>query len=168
MEPIDTIWNLFMVALRPYEAIPASTLLTLAIAGTLALITTSANRLLVDVKRAAQVTREVNAWRKEFEKARKSNDKQLLAKLTKKQQAMMKLQSKVAFDRMKVSFLFIIPFWAVWIVLSGFFGESIVAVSPISIPFVGDQLPFFYWYLICSFTISLPLTKLFGINPEDV
>jgi len=168
LEPIDTIWNMLMAALQPYSAIPASTLMTLAIAGTLAVISTAANRLLVDVKHVAQVTREVNAWRKEFEKARKSNDKQLLAKVTKKQQAMMKLQSRVAFDRMKVSFVFILPFWAVWIVLSSFFGEHVVAFSPIQIPFVGTNLTFFYWYLICSFTISLPLTRISGVNPEDV
>ena len=168
MEPIDTIWNLLMAALQPYRSIPASTLLTLASAGGLALISTAANRLLVDVKRVAHVTKEVNAWRKEFEKARKTNDKQLLAKTTKKQQAMMKLQSRMALERMKVSFIFIIPFWAIWIVLSSFFGQAVVAFSPIPIPFVGDKLSFFYWYLICSFTISLPLTRLFGINPEDV
>jgi len=168
MEPIDTIWNLLMAALQPYESIPASTLLTLAVAGGLAVVSTAANRLLVDVKRVAAVTKEVNAWRKEFEKARKSNDKQLLAKATKKQQAMMKLQSKVAFERMKVSFIFIIPFWGIWIVLSGFFGGTVVAYSPIQIPFAGTQLGFFYWYLICSFTISLPLTRIFGVNPEDM
>lgn len=157
-----------MAALQPYKAIPASTLLTVGIAGSLALVSTAANRLLVDVKRAAQVTKEVNAWRKEFNEARKSNDKQRLAKLTKKQQPMMKLQSQVAFDRMKVSFIFLIPFYVVWIVLSSFFGQSIVAFSPIAIPIVGEKLSFFYWYLICSFTISLPLTKLLGINPEVV
>jgi len=167
LEPIDTIWNLVMAALEPYRAIPSSTLLTLLIAAVLGLLSTAANRLLVDVKRVATVTKEVNAWRREFDKARKSNDKQLLAKLTKKQQAMMKLQSQVAFDRMKVSFIFILPFWGVWIILSSFFGESIVAVSPIEIPFAGAELSFFYWYLICSFTISLPLSRIFGINPED-
>ena len=156
-----------MAALQPYSTIPASTLLTLAIAGSMGLISTAANRLLVDVKRVAAVTKEVNAWRKEFDRARKSNDKQLLAKMTKKQQAMMKLQSKVAFDRMKVSFIFIIPFWGVWIVLSSFFGANVVAFSPLQIPFVGTDLTFFYWYLICSFTISLPLSRIFGINPED-
>ena len=168
MEPIDTIWKLFMDALLPYHSIPASTLLTLTIAGALALITTAANRFLVDVKRAAAVTKEVNAWRKEFDKARKGNDKKLLAQLTKKQQAMMKLQSKVAFDRMKVSFIFIIPFWLVWIVLSGSFGEAVVAYSPIQIPFAGADLSFSYWYLICSFTISLPLSRILGVNPEDI
>ena len=157
-----------MAALQPYSSIPASTLLTLAIAGSLALVSTAANRLLVDVKRVAQVTKEVNAWRKEFERARKANDKQLLAKLTKKQQAMMKLQSRVAFDRMKVSFIFIIPFWVVWIVLSSFFGANVVAFAPFQIPLAGDKLSFFSWYLICSFTISLPLARIFGVNPEDM
>jgi uncharacterized membrane protein (DUF106 family) len=168
MEPIDTIWKLFMDALLPYHSIPASTLLTLTIAGALALITTAANRFLVDVKRAAAVTKEVNAWRKEFDKARKGNDKKLLAQLTKKQQAMMKLQSQVAFSRMKVSFIFLVPFWLVWIVLSGSFGEIVVVHSPIQIPFAGANLSFFYWYLICSFAVSLPLSRVFGVNPEDV
>ena len=168
MEPIDTIWKLLMDMLLPYHSIPASTLFTLMVAGVLALITNASNRFLVDVKRAAAVTKEVNAWRKEFEQARKSNNKKLLAQLTKKQQAMMKLQSKVAFDRMKVSFIFIIPFWLVWIVLSGSFGEAVVAYSPIEIPFAGASLSFFYWYLICSFTISLPLSRILGVNPEDI
>jgi uncharacterized membrane protein (DUF106 family) len=168
LEPIDTIWNLIMAMLQPYHSIPESTLLTLAVAGVLAVVSTSANRLLVDVKRAAAVTKEVNAWRKEFNEARKSNDKKLLAKLTKKQEAMMKLQSKVAFDRMKVSFIFIVPFWIIWIIMSSFFGGAVVAHSPIPIPFAGTNLGFFYWYLICSFTISLPLTRLFGVNPEDI
>jgi uncharacterized membrane protein (DUF106 family) len=157
-----------MNVLLPYHSIPASTLFTLMVAGILALITNAANRFLVDVKRAATVTKEVNAWRKEFEQARKSNNKKLLAQLTKKQQAMMKLQSEVAFDRMKVSFIFIIPFWLVWIVLSGSFGQAVVAHSPIQIPFAGANLSFFYWYLICSFTISLPLSRILGVNPEDI
>ncbi len=168
MEPIDTIWKLLMDMLLPYHSIPASTLFTLMVAGVLALVTNASNRFLVDVKRAATVTKEVNAWRKEFEQARKSNNKKLLAQLTKKQQAMMKLQSKVAFDRMKVSFIFIIPFWLVWIVLSGSFGQAVVAYSPIQIPFAGANLSFFYWYLICSFTISLPLSRILGVNPEDI
>jgi uncharacterized membrane protein (DUF106 family) len=157
-----------MDMLLPYHSIPASTFFVLMVAGVLALITNASNRFLVDVKRAAKVTKEVNAWRKEFEQARKSNNKKLLAQLTKKQQAMMKLQSQVAFDRMKVSFIFIIPFWLVWIVLSGSFGQAVVAYSPIQIPFVGANLSFFYWYLICSFTISLPLSRILGVNPEDI
>jgi len=157
-----------MAGLEPFRLIPASTLFTLVIAGVLGLMTTAANRLFVDVKRAREVTKEVTAWRKEFERARKSNDKKLLDKLTKKQKAMMKLQSQVAMERMKVSLIFIIPFWGIWMVLSSFFGQSIVAFSPISIPLAGDKLSFFSWYLICSFTTSLPLTRLLGVNPEDV
>ena len=168
MEPIDTIWKLLMDVLQPYHSIPASTLFTLMVAGVLALITNASNRFLVDVKRAAVVTKEVNAWRKEFAAAQKSNNKKLLAQLTKKQQAMMKLQSQVAMERMKVSFIFIIPFWLVWIVLSGSFGQAVVAYSPIEIPFAGANLSFFYWYLICSFTISLPLSRILGVNPEDI
>ena len=157
-----------MAGLEPYHNIPESTFLILAIALGLSLITNAANRFLVDIEKMKSITKEVNAWRKELDKAKKTNDKQLMAKVMKKQQAIMKLQSKMSWDRMKVSFLFLAPFWLVWVILSGFFGQTIVATSPFTFPWLVDEkLPFFSWYILCSFASGLPLSRVLGINPED-
>jgi uncharacterized membrane protein (DUF106 family) len=163
--------------LQPYASIPNSTLFILTVATVLSLITTAANRLMVDVKRIKSVMREVNAWRQQLEKARKSNNKQELARVMKKQQAIMKLQSSVMWDRMKVSFIFLLPFWIIFMVLSRFYGTSPVAFTPFTIPFLltgrtdsqlgATVVPFYSWYIISSFAVSLPLSRLFGINPED-
>jgi len=168
MTIIDELWNMTMAGLRPYHEVPESTFLVLGIALGLSLVSNAANRFLVDIEKMKSVTKEVNAWRKEMDRAKKTNDKQLMAKVMKKQQAIMQLQSKMSWDRMKVSFLFLAPFWLVWAILSGFFGQTIVAVSPFTFPWLmGEQLPFFSWYILCSFGAGLPLSRILGINPED-
>lgn len=156
---------------------PESTLFIFLIAAILSLITSAANRFLVDVKRMKKVMEEVNAWRMQLEKAKKSNDKKLLAKVMKKQEAIMKLQSRAMWDRMKVSLIFLAPFWIIFMILNRFFASNPVALSPFSIPVLlsgptdpaygARQLLFFSWYIICSFAVSLPLSRLLGVNPED-
>lgn len=174
----DAFVALFDSLLAPYSNIPDSTLLILGIASSLALITNSANKFLVDVERIRSVTREVASWRAEMNKAKKANDKQALAKVMKRQQTIMQLQSKVMWDRMKVSFIFLLPFWGIFILLSGFFKKTVVALSPFAIPYLlyshepdpiygSVQLAYVSWYVICSFAISLPLSRLLGVYPEQ-
>lgn len=173
----DAFMRLVESLLQPYSSIPSSTLFVLTVAAILSLVTTTANRLMVDVKRIKSVMREVNAWRERLNKARKSNDKQELARVLKKQQAIMTLQSKVMWDRMKVSLIFLLPFWIIFMALSRFYGSAPVALTPFTIPFLlsgktdgqlgATVVPFYSWYIISSFAVSLPLSRLFGINPED-
>ena len=174
---IDELFKQIMKSLEPYALIPSSTLLILGVAAILSLITNLSNRFLVDIKRMKAIMKEVNAWRKEFEEAKKSKNKQLMAKVMKKQQAIMSLQGKMMWDRMKISLLFLIPFWLVFMILSRFYGSQPVALSPFSIPYLltgaldetykAFKLSFFSWYIICSFGISLPLSRVLGVNPED-
>jgi len=172
---IDDFFALMNAALAPYGTIPQSTFLILGVALVLSLVSTTANRFLVDVKRMKTIGEEVKAWRSEMDRAKKSNDKKLLAKVTKKQEAMMKLQSKMMWDRMKVSFIFIVPFYVIFIILSNVFKATTVALSPFTVPMLMPpanvagliQLPYVSWYIVCSFAISLPLSRLFGVNPED-
>jgi uncharacterized membrane protein (DUF106 family) len=175
---IEDFFAFVNAALAPYGAIPQSTFLILGIALVLSLVSTIANRFLVDIQRMRSISEEVRAWRNELDRAKKSDDKKLLAKATKKQEAMMKLQSKMMWDRMKVSFIFIVPFYIIFIVLSKFYGQAHVALSPFTIPFLltgptdptwpgAIELAYISWYIICSFSISLPLSRVFGVNPED-
>ncbi len=167
MVDLSSIMDFFMNALSPYASRPESTYLILAIALTLSLTTNILNRLLVDVERMKEVMAEVAAWRKEFDKARKSGDKQLLDKVTKKQKPIMQLQSKMMWDRMKVSFIYLGPFWIIFYILNTFFRGNIVALSPFTIPpLLGEELHFISWYILCSFAMSLPISRLLGVNPE--
>jgi uncharacterized membrane protein (DUF106 family) len=156
-----------MMMLEGYGERPYSTLFIMGVALTLSLTTNLANRVLVDVEKMKSVMAEVNAWRKEMDKARKSDDKQLLAKVMKKQKPIMQLQSKAMWDRMKVSFIYLGPFWIIFYILNSFFQHKVVALSPFTIPLLlGYELPYITWYILCSFASSLPLSRLLGVNPE--
>jgi len=110
---------------------------------------------------------EVNAWRKEMDKAKKSGDKELLAKVMKKQKPIMQLQSRAMWDRMKVSFIYLGPFWIIFYILNSFFATKVVALSPFTFPILlGYELPYIAWYILCSFASSLPLSRMLGVNPE--
>jgi len=163
----EDVWNWLMMGLQPYGERPYSTLFIISMAFALSLMTNLANRLLVDVEKMRSVMAEVNAWRKEFDTARKTDNKQLMAKAMKRQKAIMQLQSKAMWDRMKVSFIYLGPFWIIFYVLQGFFQNRTVALSPFTFPFLlGNELPFVSWYITCSLALSLPLSRLLGANPE--
>jgi uncharacterized membrane protein (DUF106 family) len=172
---IEDFFALMNSALAPYGSIPQSTFFIMAVALALSVVSTTANRFLVDVQKMKMISDEVKAWRSELDKAKKTNDKKLLAKATKRQEAMMKLQSKMMWDRMKVSFIFIVPFYIIFIILSNVFKHTTVALSPFTIPMLMPaandagmiMLPYVSWYIVCSFAISLPLSRLLGVNPED-
>jgi len=180
---LDEITKWLMATLVPYATTPNSTFFILGVAGILAIVSNLANRFFVDMRSMREMSAEVKAWQEEFNKARKSGDKQLLAKATKKQAAIMRLQSKMMWDRMKVTFTFFIPFLLVWTVLSRFYGElperMFTAYSPFVVRWLlegprlvaGSPLPikvsYFTWYLICSFAISLPTSRLLGTYPEQ-
>ncbi|MBS7629436.1 DUF106 domain-containing protein, partial [Candidatus Bathyarchaeota archaeon] len=110
---------------------------------------------------------EVKAWRRDYELAKKTNNKQLMAKVMKRQKAIMQLQGKASWDRMKVSLTYIGPFWIIFYILSSFFKDTTVALSPFTFPYLlGENLPFISWYIICSLAMSLPMSRLLGANPE--
>ena len=172
-----------MAALGPYGQIPDSTFFMIGIAFVISMITNLANRFLVDVKKMKEISVEVKSWQDEFNKARKSGDKQLLAKVNKKQPAIMKLQSKMMMDRMKVTLITIIPFLLFWNVLGKFYGMvaggGFAAISPFRFPWLLEgpsvvptlsvpiKVSWFTWYLICSLAIQLPTARLLGTYPEQ-
>jgi len=182
MTILDEILKSITAALVPYGEVPNSTFFILGVACVLSVVSNLSNRFMVDVKKMREISIEVKAWQDEFNKARKSGDKQLLAKVNKRQAAIMRLQSNMMWDRMKVTLVFFVPFLLVWNVLSGFYGKlpggGFTAFSPFSVPWLlqgpplfANQMPikvtYFTWYLICSFAISLPMSRLLGTYPEQ-
>lgn len=164
---LESIWNLIMASLKPFSSIPNSTILIFLIATFLSLITNLANRFLIDIEKMKSMSKEVKAWRDEFDKARKTGNKQLMDKVMKKQKAIMQLQAKMMADQMKVGFMFFIPFSIIYFLLNSFYGNTPVALSPFNLPMlIETEIPFWKWYIICSFATSLPLRHLIGVALE--
>ena len=151
----------------PPTGLPSSTIFVLVLAMLLTLITSLANRLLTNREQLASWRKTTSEWQKEFNEARKSGDKKLLEKAMRKQKQVMQIQSKMFTQQMKVTLIFIVPFFLFWtwlnsvpfVDVAGIQGNHFVAYLP---GFGG--LPVFYWYLLCSFAFGALFSHVLGIG----
>lgn len=144
---------------NPPIALPSATFFVLALALLLTLITSVANRLLTNKEQLASSRKTISEWQKEFNEARKSGDKKLLEKAMRKQKQVMQIQSKMFTQQMKVTLIFIVPFFLFWTWLNGVYTGKTVAYLP---GFGG--LPVFYWYLLCSLAFGALFSHVLGIG----
>jgi uncharacterized membrane protein (DUF106 family) len=154
---------------RIFQELPYSTLFLFALSAAISLLTTLANRFLSNPEQAKAVRKEVGEWNKELREAQRSKDKKTVDKLMKKQQYIMKLQSKMMWQSMKVSLLFLIPLLIMWQLLGGFFSGVTMAIFPglgpdISLPLGITLGSLFWWYLLSSFLCGTVFSHAFGIT----
>lgn len=98
-------------------------------------------RRMTDLGKMRRVMKETTDWRKEYMDAMKKQDKERIDKLKRKQQYMNKLQMEMMQMNFRPMIAFMIPMLILWwAVLPQVFGNT-VAVSPISLNFVGDLMP---------------------------
>ena len=155
--------------------IPLSTFSVFAAALLLSVVAMSANRFLVDYKMIARVRQEYMGFMRAMNKARKDGDEKQLDKLMKRSPSMQKMQFRATLEQMKTYPITIVPFYLIYAVLGYAVSSNLaVAYAPFSIPFttvLGNAsapgsvtvLSLFFWYLICSFAISVPLSRIFGV-----
>ena len=163
--------------------IPTSTFIIIVSAFLLSLMTSSANRFLVNYKMVMNSRREFSAWNQALRKARKDGDEKQVDKLMKRQSAVVKMQTRANLEQMKTTIITFIPLLLVYrVILDAFPLSTAVAFSPIYLPGADTSHVLFsagagfismvYWYFLASFAIGIPLSRLFGIqqftlNPTD-
>jgi uncharacterized membrane protein (DUF106 family) len=131
-------------------------------------------RKFVDIDKMRRYNAEMKAFRSEMSAATKAGDKAKIDKLKKKQVQMSKMQAEMSMDNMKPTLLFMVPLLLVYYVVSHFIGAATMVISPIPTDFkIGPwtlgwelKVPFFWWYMICSFTFSGIVTRLFGLTMD--
>ncbi len=145
---------------------PASTIFILCLALLITFFMSLTNRLLTNREQLNAWRREVSAWTTNFNKARRSGDKKLLAKVQKQQPRIMKLQSKMLWQSMKVSIIFFVPIILLWQFLIGFYGATVIAYLPW---FDGPlEMGIVWWYPLCSLTSGILFSRLFGLGMGEV
>ena len=146
---------------------PVSTIFILFLSMALTLVTSLANRLLTNQNQLRTWRQEVAEWTADSRKAAKSGDKKLLAKVKKLQPQIMKMQSKMMWQSMKVSFIFMIPFFLLWsLFLTPTYGDAAVAYIPNIFSSSGSvplHIPLFFWYLLCSFLFGTLFARILGL-----
>jgi len=152
------------------QPIPSATFFILLLSMGLTFLTSFANRLLTNPEKAKAWRKEIAEWNTEFQKARKTGDKKLMEKVMKKQKYILQLQSKMMWQSMKLFFLFAIPFFLLWQVLLGFYGNSPVAY----LPGIGAEVnlgfavfpSIIWWYFLCSTLFGTIFSRVLGITVE--
>jgi len=144
---------------------PVSTLLILLISAAISLVTAYANRRVMNLEEYRRLTIQSHEVRRELMEALRSGSQRRIAKAQKQQQEMLKAQQKMMMDRMKITFLFIIPFLIIWQVLVNFF-RGVVAYMPFNAPFIGRELTVTHWYIICSICTNIIISRILGLTFE--
>lgn len=146
---------------------PGATVFIMLLSMLFTFLTSLANRLLIDQEQMNAWRREVSAWNKDFKEARKTGDKKLMAKAMKRQPQIMKIQSKMTWQSMKVSLIFMIPFFIIWQVLISTYGVHPIAYFPgvgtnLPLPLFGQSL--LWWYMLCSMSFGIIFSRLLGVG----
>ncbi|MGZ7067422.1 MAG: EMC3/TMCO1 family protein [Methanobacterium sp.] len=175
--PLNAAFNPFVIALGPILAI-------VIIAIVIALITSVAQKFLVDQDRLISLQKEMKEFQQEMMEARKSNDQKALDRVQKNQSEFMSKQREMmtmSFKPMIVTFLpIIIIFW--WISQNELLNHLIVYLPTFAyyvllvplfhmfyhpspwVPAGAMAIEWLGWYILCSFGFSFLFRKLMGIK----
>ena len=156
------------MAAFPPEIVPLATIFMFIVAVAVSTLTSLANRLLSNPERSKAWRKEISDWNSELREARKSGDKKELEKVMKKQKQIFQLQSKMTWQQMKVTLLFIVPLFIMWQLLGGIYGLRPIAYFPglgpdIYLPIIGRISSLFWWYLLCSMLFGTVFSHLLGM-----
>ncbi len=152
----------------PPETVPFSTVFMFAVAVGVSLLTSLANRFLSSPERSKAWRKEISEWNSELRQAQKGGDKKELEKVMKRQKHIFQLQSKMTWQQMKVTLIFIAPLFIMWQVLGGIYGPRPIAYFPglgwnVYLPIIGPIGSLFWWYLLCSMLFGTVFSHLFGM-----
>jgi uncharacterized membrane protein (DUF106 family) len=143
------------------------TLFILLLAATISFLTSLANRLLTNPEKSRAWRKEVMEWNEQLRKAQKKGDKKQIDKLMKKQQYILQVQSKMMWQSMKVTFLFLIPIILVWQFLIRTYGNVDIAFFPGIGPQLGPFSSLYWWYLLCSLLFGLVFSHMLGLTSVE-
>ena len=191
-DPLGIIWDVVfnalnaifnpILALDPNPSNPALTVLIIAFI--VSLITTVANKYLVDQDELNKKQLEMKEFNKELREAQKRGDGKKLAEMQAKQAELMQEQTAMMTDQFKPIFVTFVPiilifFWmrssavhdlviilprtVYWVILTPFWHwlGSFMYGGEATIPY---GIGWLLWYMICTFGMSQILRKYLGFK----
>jgi uncharacterized membrane protein (DUF106 family) len=130
-------------------------------------------RRFTNQEQLAQMTEEIKRWNADRDRAKKTGDKKLTAKLRKQEKRISQLQKKMLKGQLVTVVTTFALVVGVWQILTYYLWNATVAYIPFSVPFVeaqpGDALPFLnggipVWYFICSYFSNSMLQHIFKMS----
>jgi uncharacterized membrane protein (DUF106 family) len=163
---MDLLLSLAAVDFSFLQQPPMATIFILVLSATIGFVTSLANLRVIDLDEYKNMMIESSRVREETMAAMRSGNQRRISKAQKRQQELMKAQSKMSMDRMKIMLFFMIPFLLIWQVLGNFFGKTIIAYVPFNAPFFGTELTIGNWYILCSISTNIIISRVLGLTFE--
>lgn len=157
----------------------------------IAIISTTATRLLTDVDALKDSMQKVNDWNQRRKRAMQTADKKLWLSVKRDEERVKKLQSSMMFKRMKPMLFTTIPFLIIFAILRQAFPSTNCDINachnyawlPFNVgnfPWIGQgwfqpweydghmysKAPFTLWYFVMSFAFGSLISRIFGVTPS--
>lgn len=167
-EPLSLLSSLAALDLGFLQQPPVATVFILLLSTVISLVTTVANRMVLDLDEYRRWMVESQHVRQELMEAMRGGNQRRIAKAQRRQQEMMKTQKKISSDRMKIMIFFMIPFLLIWQVLGSFFKGITIAYMPFKAPWIAPQgtLSVSTWYIFCSISTNIVISRVLGLTFE--
>jgi len=163
---LSTIASLVSMNIEFLQQPPWATLFILVLTTAINLVMSYANKRSMDLDAYRKMMVESARVRKEVMEAMKSGNQRRISKAQNRQSELMKEQNKASMSRMKLTMYVFIPFILIWQVLNGFFGQTIIAYMPFNAPFFPEELTIGNWYILCSISVNIVLSRIIGLTFE--
>jgi len=150
------------------SVIPFATLAIMGVAVVISFANMALNRALITKmigwNEYRSMQRELSEYSAQQMAAVRAKDEKTLEKLKKKQPQIQAMQTKMFKPQLlllPITFIYLI----IWPILTGYFPGT-VAYVPGYNPIQGQiGVPFFVWYLICSFFFGTIASRIIGVTP---
>jgi len=165
---LDLLPSFVALSLDYLKDPPVSTIFLMVLAFITNAVTTYINTKTMDVEKYKESMIASSYAQQELMAAMKSGNQRRLQKAQQQQKEVQQAQMKNSNTMMKSSVYTIIPLWVMWSILGNFYGQSIgVAWIPFNpVLWSGTKLNYITWYIICSFTASIIMRRVFGLSFE--
>jgi len=165
---IDLFPGLVAQSLEFLKDPPASTIFLMVLAFVISTLTTYITKRSMNVEEYRKSMEESSHAQQELMAALRSENQRSIQKAQQRQKEAQQAQMKHTSAQNKTTMYTIIPIMIMWWILGGFYGKSTgVAWMPFNpVLWKGTKLNYATWYIICSFTASIIMRRLFGISFE--
>ena len=151
------------------SAIPLATLAIMGVAIAISFANMGLNRLLITRMIGWQEYRSMQKEMSEYNSQRmaamRAKDEKTLERLKKKQSQITAMQTKMFKPQLiliPITFIYLI----IWPILTGVFPNAVAYIPGVNaMPNGLPGVPFFYWYLICSFFFGTIASRIVGVTP---
>ena len=163
---MNTIPSLVSLNIDFLQQPPYATLFILVLTLVINMVMSYANKRSMDLDAYRKMMIDSSRARKELMEAMKTGNQRRISKAQSRQNELMKAQQKSSSGRMKLTLYVMVPFILIWQVLNSFFGKTIIAYMPFNAPFFPDELTIGNWYLLCSISVNIVLSRIIGLTFE--